>query len=84
MEKTACFFVVIILLTLYCRLVVGDDAENDTKTLSTRSKRVRRAFGYAKACIRKRVKFCRTFTVNGITKRLCIIGKIHRCTSLDR
>ena len=82
MEKTICFFIVII-LSLDCRGIAGDAAK-DIKTLPTRSKRVRRVFGFAKGCVRHKVKLCRTFTINGITKRICIIGHRNKCTSVDR
>ena len=39
MEKTICFFIVIIILALDCRGIVGY-AGKDIKTLPTRSKRV--------------------------------------------
>ena len=82
MEKIVCF-VIVVLLALDYKGVVGHVGK-DIKKLSTRSDCFKRAFGYAKACLPKKIKFCRTFTINRITRTICIIGVRHRCTSIDR
>lgn len=46
-------------------------------------KRSRRSFGLRSQCTKESKKFCKLFTVRGVTKSYCIVRMVPVCTALD-
>ena len=59
-------------------------SQNSKEKTNNMGKRVRRSYGQKSKCSgSKNKKFCKAFTINNVTKKICFTFKSRRCVGLD-